>query len=229
MTFFSELKVNRLYSCDVHIIMQYMKKNVANTKEPNLRYKQRGLVIFEMPLGFGCVLSDVAQASFRTRHFFCQECIYSSYWCLLFCVYGRRSNGVATCTRGCWEECYIIKELKWAVQNNVKTLLQSHSRCTTPLFLFKGNTVNVMTLSIHEIVLPWKADTYAISRHDTLYHRIPYDTLLSAHVSWSDQSKVNAINRDCWVMSFINISSRYQGQMHLHTPKDKWIRFPRHM
>lgn len=57
--------------------------------------------------------------------------------------------------------------------------------------------------------------------------------LWSAHVGWSVtqklQSKVNTINRDPELKSFINISSGQRAQMHLHNPKDKWIRFPRHM
>lgn len=44
-----------------------------------------------------------------------------------------------------------------------------------------------------------------------------------------EQCEVNAINHDFEVKSFINISSGQQGQMHLHNPKDKWIRFPHHM
>lgn len=90
--------------------------------------------------------------------------------------------------------------------------------------------------------------TSGLSQNITLYYQetnreisnfkppliVPRRAPRSAHVSWSVtqklRSKVNAIKRDSGVKkSFINVSSGQQGQMHLHNPKDKWIRSPRHM
>lgn len=114
------------------------------------------------------------------------------------------------------------------------TVQQHHTLFLVSFKSLNSYTVHLRTPSEHHIILPGNTtEKYPISSRLILYHSTPHRAPWSARVSWSVtqklRSKVNAINRDSEVKSFINISSGQQGQMHLHNPKDKWIRFPRHM